>query len=117
MVTDFVLKKFNLNFGLILHRDNLKGWPDPMGLEIVGEFFKTGKDDIIFIDHLRSNDEASIKGFEHTCLIMANEIKNLNEKPIFVFQDYASLKSLLEKSFKNVNKNHLLLKLELLLKI
>ena len=103
VVTDFVLKKFNLNFGLILHRDNLKRpKPDPMGLEIVGEFFKTGKDDIIFIgDHLHDL-MTGISAGVRTYLFDngSNEIKNLNEKADFVFQDYASLKSLLEKSFK-----------------
>ena len=53
-VAELVLKKLNLNFSLILSRDNLKEpKPHPMGLEVVSEFFKVEKDDIIFIgDHL-----------------------------------------------------------------
>ena len=102
-VTEFVLKKFNLNFGLILNRDNLKKpKPDPMGLEIVSEFFKAGKDDIIFIgDHLHDL-LTGISAGVRTYLFNngSADIKNWIEKADFVFEDYASLKDILEESFK-----------------
>ena len=102
-VTHLVLKKLNLSFGLVLHRDNLKKpKPHPMGLDIVSEFFKTSKDDIIFIgDHLHdllTGISAGVRTFLFNN--GTNDIKNWSEKADFVFEDYTSLKSLLEKSFK-----------------
>ncbi len=102
-VTHLVLKKLNLSFGLVLHRDNLKKpKPHPMGLDKVSEFFKTSKRDIIFIgDHLHdllTGISAGVRTFLFNN--GTNDIKNWSEKADFVFEDYTSLKSLLEKSFK-----------------
>jgi len=102
-VTDLVLEKFSLNFGLVLHRDNLKKpKPHPMGIEVVSEFFKVSKDDIIFIgDHLHDL-LAGMRAGVRTFLFNNgnNDIKNWSEKADFVFEDYFSLQSLFAKSFK-----------------
>ena len=102
-VTHQTLKKFDLSFGLVLHRDNLeKPKPHPMGLDVVSEFFKTNKDDIIFIgDHLHdllTGINAGVRTFLYNN--GNNDIKSWNEKADFVFEDYTSLKNLLKKTFK-----------------
>ena len=104
-VTQMILGKFNLSFGLVLHRDNLeKPKPDPMGLDVISEFFQTSKDDIIFIgDHLHdllTGISAGVRTFLYNN--GNNDIKSWSEKADFVFEDYTSFKNLLEKTFKQV---------------
>ena len=104
-VTQLVLKKFHLNFGLVLHRENLQEpKPHPMGLEIVCEFFKIHKNDIIFIgDHLHdllAGTSAGVRTFLFDN--GSNNLKDWGGKADFVFEDYSSLKALLEDSFKEI---------------